>query len=76
VIKEFREQNAFSPENAKYNIELGIKPQTIVDRLVKNRDYKPQALERLIQAEIVQVTEDGRVYLREDKLESTQWAKN
>ncbi len=76
VLKEFREQNAVSPKNAKYNIELGIKPQTVFERFYKNRDYKPQALKTLIQAEIVQVTEDGRLYLREDKLKTTRWAKS
>ncbi len=75
VLKAFREQNAVSSENAKYNIELGIIPQTVFDRFIKNRDYKPQALQTLIDAEIVQVTDDGRLYLREDKLESTKWAK-
>lgn len=76
VFKKFRKENAVSPENAKYQLELGFKPQTAFERIGKMRDYKPQALQTLIQAEIIQVTEDGRLYLREDKLETTRWAKN
>ncbi|MEW6621550.1 MAG: hypothetical protein AB1420_00195 [Bacillota bacterium] len=76
VLKEFRKQNAVSPKNAKSSMELGIKPQTFIDRLVTKRDYKPHALQMLIQAETVQVTEDGRLYLREDKLASTRWARS
>ena len=75
IIKIFREQNAITVKNAKTNIELGIKKQTFVERLGKRRDYKPQALEMLIQAKIVDVTNDGRLYLREDRLATTKWAE-
>ncbi len=75
VVKEFRRQNAVSPENTISKTDLGIMPQTGINRFVNRRDYKAQALQALIQAEIVQVTEEGRLYLLEEKLESTRWAK-
>jgi hypothetical protein len=32
------------------------------------RDFKPYALDALVKAEIIKGTEDGRLYLAEDKL--------
>ena len=76
VVKEFRRQKAISSEHTISKTELGIISQTGINRFVNRRDYKAQALQALVQAEIVQVTEEGRLYLLEEKLESTRWAKN
>ena len=37
-------------------------------RMFSRRDYKPYALSTLMKADIVQATEEGRLYLSEDKL--------
>jgi uncharacterized membrane protein len=50
VIKIFNEYNAFSVESAK--TPLG-----------RNRDYKPRALQMLIDYKIILKTADDRVYL-------------
>ena len=36
--------------------------------MFKGRDYKQYALNMLMKSEIIQVTEDGKMYLSEDKL--------
>ena len=71
VIQIFREYNAINERNALTVDELGLRPPTFVQRLTKIRDYKPQALNILIRADIVQVIEGGKLYLSEDKLASS-----
>jgi hypothetical protein len=68
VIKMFREQNAVGIKNAKTEEELGFKQRTMLEGMFMPRDFKPHALTALIQAEIIQMTEDGKLYLSEDKL--------
>jgi len=71
VIRIFREHNAINEKNAKTVVELGLTPPTFIQRLSRFRDYKPQALDLLKRADIVQVTEDGKLYLSEDRLASS-----
>jgi len=68
VIWILRQNNAFDAKNAKTIDELGLKPRGRLEGLLRSRDYKPQALDALWKAEIVQITEDGKVYLSEDRL--------
>jgi len=68
VIKMFREHNAVGIKNAKTEEELGFKQRSVLEGMFRPRDYKPHALTALIQAEIIQLTEDGKLYLAEDKL--------
>ena len=68
VIKIFRENNATDRKNAKTAEELGLTPPGIIERMMRRRDYKPHALNALIKAEIIQSTEDGKLYLSEEKL--------
>ena len=74
VIKIFRKQNAVGIENAKALEELGFKPRALFDRMTKTRDYKPRALQLLIQAKVIQTTEDGKVYLSTENLAKTRWS--
>jgi hypothetical protein len=68
VIKIFCGQGATDALNARTEEELGLAPLGIFDRMTKTRDYKPQALRFLKEAGIVRTTEDGRLYLSQDKL--------
>ena len=68
VIKIFRNQNATDSKNARTIDELGLRAPGMLQKMGRRRDYKPQALGVLVQAEIVQVTEDGKFYLSEEKL--------
>jgi len=71
VIKIFRQYNAINEKNALTIEELGLTPPTFTQRLSRMRDYKPRALDLLRRADIVQMTEDGKLYLSEDKLASS-----
>jgi len=67
VIKIFRRHNAVSAGDARTAEELGLAPLGFLDRLMRPRDYKPQALRFLKESGVVQSTPDGRLYLSEIK---------
>ncbi len=69
VLKTFRDQNATNFKNAKTIEELGLKPKSFLEGMFRTRDYRPYALDLLKRTEIVQTTEDGKLYLLEPKLE-------
>ena len=68
VIQIFKEHNAMDVKNAKTIDELGLRPRGRLEGMLRTRDYKPHALSSLLTAEIVKTTEDGRLYLSEDRL--------
>ena len=73
VIRIFRQNNAVGAKNAKTIEELGLKQRSIIENMWRRRDYKPRALQLLIRADIVQMTEDGKLYLDEESLSMTRW---
>jgi len=68
VIRIFREHNATDTKNAKMIDELGLKPRGMMEGMFRGRDYKKYALSALMKAEIIQRTEEGKLYLSEDRL--------
>ncbi len=68
VVRAFREENATTSRSAKTAGELGLSPQGRMAGMFKGRDYKPHALSLLMKADVVLTTEDGKLYLSEDKL--------
>jgi len=68
VIRIFREHNATESKNACTIDELGLRPPGVLERMMRRRDYKPQALSSLMQAGVIQQTEEGKLYLSEEKL--------
>lgn len=75
VIKIFRENRAIDIKNAKTVNELGLRPYSMLERLFRRRDYKQYALNALVQAGIIQKTEDGKLYLSEEKLGESRLEK-
>ena len=72
VLQIFRDHGAVGKKRAKTVEELGLQPKSMFDRMMKPRDYKPRALDMLINANIIQTTEDGKLYLSEEDLAATQ----
>ena len=68
VIRILKEHNAIDVKNAKTIDELGLRPRGRLEGMLRTRDYKPHALDALWKAEIVQTTEDGKLYLSEERL--------
>jgi len=78
VIKTFREKGALDPENAKTGPELGLKSASetkITDGIFKPRDYKPYVFDSLFQLNIIRITDDGRYYMSEQTLQSSNLSK-
>lgn len=73
VIRIFRQQNAVGEKNAKPIEELGLQSKSMFQRMLSRRDYKPQALQFLIRTTVVEITEDGKLYLSEENLMQTKW---
>jgi len=73
VIRAFRERNAVGASNAMTIEELGLKPKSIFQRMFTRRDYKQNALQFLIRADVVDITEEGKFYLNDEKLMLSKW---
>lgn len=68
VIAIFRKNEVTDIANARTQAELGLNPKPLLQRFFTVRDFKPQALKMLIDSRVVQVTEDGKLYLSEEGL--------
>ena len=73
VIKGFRDRQALTPESAVTADELGYKRKLF--QMNGLRDYKPNALQLLMRTNIVQMTEEGKLYLSEEALSQTRLAQ-
>lgn len=68
VVEIFYEHDALGVYGAKTLKELGLESPDFLQRMTKPRDYRQTALQVLIREGVVNLTEDGRVYLIEEKL--------
>jgi len=75
VLRVFRVHRSLSKESAKTVEELGLKPHSFMERFMKSRDYKPYALQILTRQGVLCQTEDGKLYLSEQKLNEVQEQK-
>ena len=73
VIRIFRQGNAVGIENAKTVEELGLKPKSMAQAIFRGREYKITALQVLRNANVIQSTEDGKLYLSENDLSNSRW---
>jgi hypothetical protein len=73
VIDIMRRNNAVNPKNAKTVEELGLQPRTMLEGMMRLRDYKPRALQYLMYSEIIQQADDDKIYLSEEKLQETRF---
>ncbi len=73
VIRIFRKFNAINPKTALPLEEMGLKPKPMLERMFHRRDHKPRALQFMLRISLIEVTEDGKLYLNEEKLTQTRW---
>jgi hypothetical protein len=80
VVAIFRGNCAMDPQSAKTADELGLRPQTLLSSIVRRRDYKSNAFQLLLKADVIIKTSDDRVYLSEKGLsrlcESKGWRRS
>ena len=74
VISIMRRFNALDEGSAKTQADLGLAPPSLLARMISVKDYKPQAVQILMGHYILQMTDDGRIYLSEANLASTNLA--
>ncbi len=67
VLNIFRQSHTLYSEIPKTVEELGLEPRGLTDRLFRSRDYKPYALQILINSGMVRLTEGGKMCLLENK---------
>jgi len=67
TIAIFRHFGVNSPEKAKTRAELGLNPADFMTRMTSLRDYKPNALQILMNEGVVASTEEGKLYVVEEK---------
>ncbi len=75
VIKMFRKANAIGMKQAKSAQELGLGQKGFMQRMFSRRDYKPKALDFLIQTNVVMITEDGKLYITDGSIAQATWLK-
>jgi hypothetical protein len=68
VVRIFRDHHSLCSEIPKTVEELGLTPQSLMDRLIKPRDYKPYALQVLINAGVIRQGKEGKLCLLEEGL--------
>jgi hypothetical protein len=71
VVATFERNNALDVRSAKTIDELGLRPPTFLEGMLHMRDFKPYALQILMNTEVVRQTDGGRLYLLQDKLAAT-----
>jgi hypothetical protein len=68
VVNSFYERGALQAKKAATPRDLGVVPLDVFSRMMRLRDYRPQALRLLVNAGIVIATDDGLLYMSEDLL--------
>jgi hypothetical protein len=67
VISRFCTYDALEIKRARTVEDLGLAPRDFLQRIFRARDYKPYALRFLSQAGIVRKTQEGKLYLVEER---------
>ena len=68
VIDKFCHYDALQASKAKTAEEFGLAPRDFFQRLFRPRDYKPYAVRFLKKAGAIRMTQEGKLYLVEEKL--------
>jgi hypothetical protein len=68
IVAIFERNNAIDVRSAKTIDELGLRPPTFLEGMLRLRDFKPYALQMLMNANVIRQTDSGRLYLSQDKL--------
>mgnify|MGYP001038761775 CR=1 FL=1 len=74
VIKRFRKHDALDEETAKTRKELdllSLQEKGFLNRIMQPRDYKVHIFDLFLQLNIIRQTGDGRFYMSEKTLESS-----
>ena len=76
VVRMLRAQKASDPASAKSLEVLGFRQRGMMGSAFRGRDYKPYALNIMIKAQIIIMTDDERFYLSEETLSTSNLTKS
>ena len=76
LISSLREAGATTSANARTAEELNLRAKSTLRDFRVLRDYGPYALQILVRAGVVEVTEDGKLFLSEERLAMSRWSDN
>jgi hypothetical protein len=68
VVTIFERNNALNARSAKTIDELGLRPPTFLEGMIRIRDFKPHALQILMKADVIRQTDGGRLCISQDRL--------
>lgn len=74
VIGTLREAGATTSATARTAEELNLRPRSKFREFHVVRDYRPYALQILMRSGVVELTEDGRLFLSEERLAMSRWS--
>jgi hypothetical protein len=69
TIAIFRHYGAFREDQAKTRAEMGLNPPDFMARITSLRDYKPSAMQILMNEGVIIATAEGKLYIDEGKLD-------
>jgi hypothetical protein len=69
MISRFRSEGATSAARGTTLEKLGLVPRNPLEGMFRGRDFRPQALQLLREANIIRATEEGTLYLSEEELD-------
>jgi hypothetical protein len=67
VLKMFRDNHALTPETAQFAQDMGMKKKGLLS-FGGLRDYRPSVLQFMMKQDIVQATQEGKLFLSEEAL--------
>ena len=76
LIKSLREHEATNIATAKTAEELNLRLGSSFGKFNLLRDYSSYSLKMLVDEGVVQVTEDGRLFLSEETLALSRWKQD
>ena len=76
LIGTLREARATTSATARTAEELDLRPRSTLRDFHVLRDYRPYALQILMRAGVVEVTEDGKLFLSQERLAMSRWGKD
>ena len=72
VVKALKKRNSWDQASASFAEQIGVKKEPLYISMFKARDYRPRALQQLVELQIVIQTPEGKFFLNKVKLDESR----
>jgi hypothetical protein len=72
VVSALKNRNSWNQVSASWAEQIGIKKEPLWNSMFKVRDYRPRALQQLIELQIIIQTPEGKFFLNKNKLDESR----